>query len=61
MARVIAQKLLVMWNTTVIVENKAGAAGMIAADYVAKQASDGTTLLMAHIDSHAIAPALSQK
>ena len=55
LARVVAQKLSVMWNTTVIVENKAGAAGMIAADYVAKQPSDGTTLLMAHINSHAIA------
>jgi tripartite-type tricarboxylate transporter receptor subunit TctC len=50
-----------MWSTTVIVENKAGAAGMIAADYVAKQPSDGTTLLMAHINSHAIAPALTPK
>lgn len=61
LARVIAQKLSVMWNTTVLVENKAGAAGMIAADYVAKQPSDGTTLLMAHINSHAIAPALTPK
>ena len=58
LARVIAQKLTAMWGTTVLVENKAGAAGMIAADYVAKQPSDGTTLLMAHINSHAIAPAL---
>lgn len=58
LARVIAQKLGVMWNTQVIVENKAGAAGTIAADYVAKQPGDGTTLLMAHINSQAIAPAL---
>jgi tripartite-type tricarboxylate transporter receptor subunit TctC len=59
--RVIAQKLSAMWNTQVIVENKAGATGVIAADYVAKQPPDGTTLLMAHINSHAIAPALFQK
>jgi tripartite-type tricarboxylate transporter receptor subunit TctC len=58
LARVIGQKLSTMWNTTVVVENKAGAAGMIAADYVAKQPGDGATLLMAHINSHAIAPAL---
>lgn len=58
LARVIGQKLSTMWNTTVVVENRAGAAGMIAADYVAKQPGDGTTLLMAHINSHAIAPAL---
>lgn len=58
LARVMAQKLAPLWNTQVIVENKAGAAGMIAAEYVAKQPSDGSTLLMAHINSHAIAPAL---
>lgn len=44
-----------------MVENKAGAAGMIAADYVAKQPSDGSTLLMAHLNSHAIAPALTPR
>ena len=58
LARVIAQKLSVMWGTSIVVENKAGATGMIAADYVAKQPGDGTTLLMAHINSHAIGPAL---
>ncbi|NUT17219.1 MAG: tripartite tricarboxylate transporter substrate binding protein, partial [Cupriavidus sp.] len=35
-----------------------GATGAIAAAYVAKQPPDGTTLLMAHVNSHAIAPAL---
>jgi tripartite-type tricarboxylate transporter receptor subunit TctC len=61
LARVIAQKLGVMWNVPVLVENKAGAAGMIAADYVAKQPGDGSVLLMAHINSHAIAPALTPR
>jgi tripartite-type tricarboxylate transporter receptor subunit TctC len=61
LARVIAEKLTTMWGTTVIVENKAGATGVIAADYVAKQPPDGKTLLMAHINSHAIAPSLFQK
>lgn len=60
-ARVLAPKLQELWKTNVIVENKAGAAGVLAADYVAKQPNDGTTLLMAHINSHAIAPALSPK
>jgi len=58
LARVMAQKLAPLWNTQVVVENKAGASGVIAAEYVAKQPSDGTTLLMAHINSHAIAPAM---
>ncbi|UIF85688.1 tripartite tricarboxylate transporter substrate binding protein [Cupriavidus sp. UYPR2.512] len=58
LARVIGQKLGGMWNTSVLVENKPGATGAIAAAYVAKQPPDGTTLLMAHVNSHAIAPAL---
>ena len=61
LARVVGQKLSVMWNTTVIVENKGGAAGVIAADYVSKQPGDGNTLIMAHINSHALAPALGTK
>jgi tripartite-type tricarboxylate transporter receptor subunit TctC len=61
LARVIAEKLTTMWGTTVIVEKKAGATGVIAADYVAKQPPDGKTLLMAHINSHALAPSLQPK
>jgi tripartite-type tricarboxylate transporter receptor subunit TctC len=58
LARVVAQKLSAMWGHQVIVENKAGAAGLLAAEYVAQQPSDGSTLLMAHINSHALGPAL---
>ena len=58
LARVVSQKLTAMWGTQVIVENKAGAAGLIAAEYVAQQPADGATLLMAHINSHALGPAL---
>ena len=47
-----------MWGQQVIVETKAGAAGLIAAEYVAQQPGDGSTLLMAHINSHALGPAL---
>ena len=60
LARVIGQKLGDMWKTQVIVENKAGASGTIAADYVAKQPADGTVLHMAHINSHAIVPNLQK-
>ena len=58
LARVVAQKLTGMWGQQVIVENKGGAAGLLAAEYVAQQPSDGSTLLMAHINSHALGPAL---
>jgi tripartite-type tricarboxylate transporter receptor subunit TctC len=61
LARVVGQKLSAMWNVSVLVENKAGAAGVIAADYVARQPGDGNTLLMAHINSHALAPAMGMK
>ena len=61
LARVVAQKLQSLWNTSIVIENRAGAAGVIAADYVAKQAGDGNTLLMAHINSHAIAPGLQPR
>ena len=61
LARVLAPKLQDLWKVPVVVENKAGAAGVVAADYVAKQPADGTVLLMAHINSQAIAPALQPK
>jgi tripartite-type tricarboxylate transporter receptor subunit TctC len=59
LARVVGQKLQAMWGNSVVIENKAGAAGVIAADFVSKQAPDGNTLLMAHINSHALGPALN--
>lgn len=61
LARVVAQKLSALWNQSVIVENKPGAAGILAADYVAQQPGDGATLLMAHINSHALAPNLQPR
>jgi tripartite-type tricarboxylate transporter receptor subunit TctC len=60
-SRLLAQKLAVLWSVPVVVDNKAGAAGVIAAEYVAKQPADGTTLLMANFSSHAVAPALYPK
>ena len=61
LARVVAQKLTAMWGQQVIVETKAGVAGVLAAEYVAQQPSDGSTLLMAHINSHALAPSLQPR
>ncbi|QPF74575.1 tripartite tricarboxylate transporter substrate binding protein [Roseateles sp. DAIF2] len=61
LARVVGQKLSVMWNQQVLIENKAGVAGVLAAEYVAQQPADGSVLLMAHINSHALAPSLQPK
>jgi tripartite-type tricarboxylate transporter receptor subunit TctC len=51
LARVMAQKLTAKWNRSVVVDNRAGAAGTIGADIVAKSAPDGYTLLMGSIGS----------
>ena len=61
LARVLSQKLTGMWGQQVVVETKAGAAGVIAADYTAQLTGEGSTLLMAHINSHALAPSLQPK
>ncbi|MCS6762692.1 MAG: tripartite tricarboxylate transporter substrate binding protein [Candidatus Protistobacter heckmanni] len=53
-ARAIAPKMGEILSQSIIVENKAGAAGTIAADFVAKSAPDGYTLLMGHSNSNAI-------
>src|SRR5258708_29788775 len=45
-ARIIADKLKDVLGVTVIVENKAGASGMIGSDAVARAAPDGYTLLV---------------
>ncbi|MEJ8845818.1 tripartite tricarboxylate transporter substrate binding protein [Variovorax rhizosphaerae] len=60
-ARMIATDLQKRIGQTVVVENKAGATGTIGADAVAKSAPDGYTLLLAHQNSNAVAPALFPK
>lgn len=44
--RIYAEKLAAIWKQPVIVENKAGAGGNIASDFVAKAPADGYTLLL---------------
>src|SRR5438067_4585435 len=57
--RLLAQKLTERWGQSVVVENKLGASGNIAAEFVSKSAPDGYTLLMA-FSSHASNAALSK-
>jgi tripartite-type tricarboxylate transporter receptor subunit TctC len=56
MARLIGAKLTESWGQQVIVDNKGGAAGTIAAAEAARASPDGYTLLMGHVNSNAIAP-----
>ena len=60
-ARLVGERLGKMWNQQVLVENRVGAGGTIAAAYVAKAPADGYTLFHCNIASSAIAPALYQK
>lgn len=60
-ARIIAQKLTESLGQTVFVENKAGANGMIATEFVAKSPPDGYTILMANLGPNAISPAVYKK
>lgn len=54
--RALASRLTENLGQSVIVENKAGAAGTIAADMISKSSPDGYNLLMGHSNSNAISP-----
>ncbi len=58
LARVLADKWGQSLGQTITVDNKPGAGGNIGADFVAKSAGDGLTLLVGTVGTHAINPAL---
>jgi len=58
MARVVGQKLGDALSQTFVVDNRAGAAGVIGTDMVAKSAADGYTLLLGTTGTHATNPAV---
>jgi tripartite-type tricarboxylate transporter receptor subunit TctC len=60
-ARVMQKKLGEYLGQTVVVENRAGAGGTIAAGIVAKAEPDGYTFLLATIAALAVAPHLNSK
>ena len=60
-ARTLAQSLTADWKQNVLVENRAGASGMIAAEMTAKAPADGYTLMITPQTSLAVAPALYGK
>jgi tripartite-type tricarboxylate transporter receptor subunit TctC len=60
-ARVMQKKLAEYLGQSVIVENRAGAGGTIAAAIVAKAEPDGYTVLLATIAALAVAPHLNSK
>jgi tripartite-type tricarboxylate transporter receptor subunit TctC len=60
-ARAIGQKLSERWGQTVVIENKAGAGGVVGTDFVAKSVPDGYTLLVTYEGSQAINQSLYEK
>lgn len=60
LARLLAERLTDAWKQAVVVENRAGASGMIGTRYVLQAPADGYTLIMGHSATHAIVPALHQ-
>ena len=60
LARLIGQRLNAVWGQQVLIENKPGAGLRLGADFVAKSAADGYTLLMGAVH-HSIAQAVYSK
>jgi tripartite-type tricarboxylate transporter receptor subunit TctC len=60
MARIIAQGLSSRLGKSVIVDNKAGANGAIASEFVARATPDGYTIMFGYIATHGINPALQK-
>ena len=60
-SRLVAQKLTERLGQQVVVENRPGAAGNIAMEQVARAAPDGYTLILGHIGTLAVNPAMFPK
>ncbi len=60
-ARIVGEELGKLLGQPVVIDNRAGAGGNIAAEYVAKAPADGHTLLMATGSTHGINPSLYGK
>jgi tripartite-type tricarboxylate transporter receptor subunit TctC len=60
-ARIIGQRIAEGWGQPVLVENRSGAGGTIAAESVAKSPPDGYTLVMGAVGTHAVNVSLFSK
>lgn len=58
MGRLVAPKMSEAWGQQVVIDNRAGATGIIGTDLVAKAAPDGYTLVLGTNSTHSIAPSL---
>jgi tripartite-type tricarboxylate transporter receptor subunit TctC len=60
-ARVVAQRLAEALGQPVVVNNKAGANGILGTEFTAKAAPDGYTIMVGGIGPHAVNPSLYPK
>lgn len=60
-ARIIAPKLSENLGRTIVIDNRAGAGGLVGAEAAAKSPSDGTTLFLGFIGPMGIFPSLYKK
>ena len=58
LSRTIGEKLTAEWGQPVLTDNRPGAAGNIASEFVAKSKPDGYTLYINTVGTHAINPAI---
>lgn len=59
--RIVAEKMAAALGQPFVVENRAGAGGLIGAGQIAKAAPDGYSIVMATVSTQAIAPAVFRK
>ncbi len=60
-ARIIAQRLSAKWGQSVVVENRAGAAGIVGMEAAAKAKPDGYTVIMGNVGTVSINNSLYKK
>lgn len=60
-ARLLGERMTASWGQPVIIDNKPGSGGNIGADFVAKAAPDGYTLVVGTVGTHSINGALYAK
>jgi tripartite-type tricarboxylate transporter receptor subunit TctC len=56
--RIVAQRMTELLGQSVVVENRAGAGGMVGTGSVAKSAPDGYTIVLSSLSAYAIGPRL---
>jgi tripartite-type tricarboxylate transporter receptor subunit TctC len=60
-ARILSPRMSELLGQPIVIENRPGATGTMAAGQVAKSPPDGYTIMMGHVSVNAIAPALFSK